>query len=86
LEYILLCPKTKLVHHPVAPIIKRQKDIVDVYDHAWFEARQDFQEKIIHVSADLYGMRTIDEQNIARIKLREKSYVDVFHLLLYQGM
>jgi len=31
-------------------------------------------------------MRTIDEQNIARLELREKVQADVFYLFLYQGL
>src|ERR1700757_4028971 len=86
LEQILLGPKTQFIYSPVLPIIKGQKNIVNMHDHAWLKTRQHVQEKIIHVSTNFHGMRTVDEQNIARIELREKFQADVFFLFLYQGM
>ena len=57
-----------------------------MHDDAWLEARQYLQEKIIHVSANFHRMRTVDEQNVARLELREKFEADVFYFFLYQGM
>ena len=69
-------------YHPIAPILEGQKDIVDVHDHAWLEARQDFQEEIIDVSANFHRMRTVDKKNVTGVELREEFEVDVFHFFL----
>src|SRR4029453_13167361 len=43
MQQILLTPKPKLLHYPITPVIKRQKDIVDAHDDSWFETWQNFQ-------------------------------------------
>ena len=84
LQQILLGPKAKFLHHPIAPVLERQKDIVDVHDDAWLETRQDFQEEIIDVSANFHRMRTVDKKNVAGVELREEFEVDVLDLFLDQ--
>jgi hypothetical protein len=45
LKQILLSPKTKFVHDPIAPVIKRNENVVDVYDYPRLETRQLFQNR-----------------------------------------
>src|SRR5581483_3836849 len=39
LEKVLFAPEAELVDNPVATIIERQKNVVDVNDDAWLETR-----------------------------------------------
>ena len=40
LQQVLLGPKPELVHHPMTPVIERQKDVVDIHDHDWLETHK----------------------------------------------
>src|SRR6267143_4463472 len=65
LQQVLLAPKAKFTHYPVAPVLERQKDVVDMYNNARLQTRQDFQKQVIDVSANFHRMRTVDKQEIA---------------------
>ena len=58
---------------------------MDVHDDSRLEARQNFQEEIIDVSAYFHGVRTVDKEDVAGLKLREEFEVDVLYLLFDQG-
>jgi len=82
LEQILLSPKTKFLQNPIAPVIKRKENVVDVYDYARPETRQHFQEQIIDVSTNFYRMRAVDKQDVARAELRKEVEIEIFDLFL----
>ena len=44
LQQVLLGPKSKFLLHPIARVIERKENIMDMHNDTWFEAWQDFQE------------------------------------------
>jgi hypothetical protein len=57
-----------------------------MYDYSRVEPRQHFQEQIIDVTAYLHGVRGVDEQDIARVQLREEFQIDLLHGSLNQRL
>ena len=51
---------------------------------AGIQTRQDLQEKVVHIAADLYGVRTVDEENVAGLQFEKKNRSRVSHFLLHQ--
>src|SRR6266516_2853041 len=82
LKQILFGPKAKFIHHPVAAIIERKENVVNVHDDTRFETRQHLQEQVVNVAANLHGMRAVDEKNVAVLKLGEEFKIDILHVFL----
>src|SRR5437870_7060348 len=74
----------KFVHHPIAPVIEGEEDVVDVHDDARLETRQHFQKQVVDVPAYFHRMRTVYEQDVARLELREKFQIDILSLFFNQ--
>ena len=82
LEQILLVPEPELVDNPFAAVIERERDVVHMHDNTRLETRQHLQEQIVDVSADFHCVGAVDKQNVARLELRKKFYIDILNFFL----
>src|SRR5687768_9553912 len=77
---VLLGPEELQLHHPLAGIFERQKNIVDMDDHAGSDARENPEIEIGHVSPGFHGVGGIDEQDVIRAKALECLERDILNV------
>jgi len=67
LEQILLGPKPQLIRDPLPRRLSRQKDVVEVDDHTWFQLREYFEQQVTYIPPDSDDMRRVDEQEVTAV-------------------
>jgi len=70
LQQVLLRPRQPHVHDPLARVLVREEDVVEVHDHADRQARHALQQQVIDVAAGLDRVGGVDEQHVARLQRR----------------
>jgi hypothetical protein len=81
LQQVLFGPKTRFFYYPIAPVFKRQENVMAVYDDYRMEAWQNFEEQIIDVSAGFHRVRTVDKEYVIGAKLGEEFEINILYRL-----
>ena len=71
LQHVLLVPGLAALEDPRMRVFLRQRNVVQMDDHARLQAREDFEKEPVHIAANFGTVGTVVEQHITSLQLVE---------------